>query len=72
MIVFTLITPSSDFPKTWKKKRILYLSPSRASISVIRGSDDARKVSNESQRGYSLLPIDLNGMKVQIFQMADL
>ena len=49
MIVFTLITPISDFPKTWKKL-ILYLSPSRASNSVIRGSDDARMVSNESQR----------------------
>ena len=49
MIVFTLITLMSDFPKNWKKL-ILYQSPSRASNSVIRGSDDARKVSNESQR----------------------
>ena len=45
MIDFTLITPISDFPKTWKTC-ILYLSPSRASNSVIRGSDDARKVLN--------------------------
>ena len=49
MIVFTLITPISDFPKTWGKM-ILYLSPPRASNSVIRGSDDARNVSNESQK----------------------
>ena len=49
MIVYTLITPISNFPKTWKKW-ILYLSPSRASNSVIRGSDDAQKVLNESQR----------------------
>ena len=49
MIVFALITQFLIFPKLGKNL-ILYLSPSRASNSVIRGSDDVRKVSNKSQR----------------------
>ena len=49
MIVFYIDYPNYWFSKKFEKM-ILYLSPSRASNSVIRGSDDARKVSNESQR----------------------
>ena len=41
------ITPSFDFPKTWKKW-VLYLSPSGAPNSVMRDSDGTKSVSNES------------------------
>ena len=44
-IPLTLVTPSFDFPKTWKKW-VLYLSPSGALNSVMRDSDGANNVSN--------------------------
>ena len=42
-----LITPTIDFPKTWKKW-VLYLSPSGEHNSVMHDNGDANMVSIES------------------------
>ena len=44
-----LITPTIDFPKTWKKW-VLYLSPSGEHNSVMHDNGDANMVSIESWR----------------------
>ena len=44
-----LITPTIDFPKTWKKW-VLYLSPSGEHNSVMHDNGDANTVSIESWR----------------------
>ena len=44
-----LITPTNDFPKTWKKW-VLYLSPSGEHNSVMHDNGDANMVSIESWR----------------------
>ena len=47
LIPLTLVTPSFDFPKTWKKW-VLYLLPSGEHNSVMHDNGDANMVSIES------------------------